>query len=123
MTTFEPDPRTLVRRTDALTSQRAAVDVLGSPRQAQRVRILEAIRSAGDRGLTWEQAGEATAVTNAWRRVSDLLNAGLIEPVRDGRGLEVTRSLSSGRRGRVYRLPTPASGPGGQLGLFGGSGA
>ena len=98
------DPRTLARTSDPLTSQLAAVDVLGSPRHSQRQRILAAIRAAGADGLTYEEAGDAAGVKNAWRRVSDLLQLQLIEPRHDAHG-DVTRTLSSGRAGRVYTTP------------------
>jgi len=55
------------------------------------------------RGLTYEEAGELAGVEDCWRRVSDLLNLGLIEPI-FFRGRPCTRMLSSRRRGRIYRV-------------------
>lgn len=102
MSMRDPDPRALARSSDAFTSHLAANDVPGNPRHSHRVRILAAIVEAGGTGLTWEQAGENAGVTNAWRRVSDLKNLGLIQPARTDTGDVVVRPMTSGRCGQVW---------------------
>ena len=105
----DPNPRALARSTDATTSHRAAHDAPGNPRHSHRVRILAAIAEAGPSGLTWEQAGDRADVANAWRRVSDLKNLGLIRPARTDAGDVVTRPMTSGRCGQVW-VTTEAGG-------------
>ena len=114
---LDPDPHTLVRRDDAFTSHLAAVDTAGN-RRTHRVRILQALTAAGDDGLTYPEAGEATGIDpiETMRRISDLLNAGLAIPLTDYVGRAVVRRLPSGRLGRVYAVANPATDP--QQALF-----
>ena len=84
------------------------------PRHSHRVRILAALTVAGPRGLTWEEAGNDAHVEEAWKRISDLKNMGLVTVAHDDRGQTVTRRLSSGRLGQVWRVadaPDVAVGP------------
>jgi len=90
------EPRTLARVSDPETSQKAAV---AAERRApsQRDRLLSAYMTAGDRGLTDEEAGAAAGLSGSgyWKRCSDLRNLGLIAP------LGPVRQVSSGLMAQV----------------------
>lgn len=91
---FDPPPRTLVRLEDPETSHAAARTLSGKAGTMRR-RLLETF-AQGD--YTAEEAASMAgyrAADGAWKRVSDLANAGLIEWGGD------TRQASSGRRQRV----------------------
>jgi len=95
------------RSTDPETSK-AAARLLGGKAGTMRRRLLDyygivgSVRPSDTRwGATAEEATEDcgyTAADGAWKRVSDLLNAGLLEDT--GR----TRAGSSGRQQRVLRI-------------------
>lgn len=99
-----PDPAQLARVTDPDTSKAAAVK-LGGKAGTMRLKLLREFNTArsyaASQGLTSEEAGEFagyTAEDGAWKRVSDLLNAGLIEDSGE------QRRGSSGRMQRVLRI-------------------
>ena len=93
------DPATLARGTDPETSREAARRLRARNRDA----ILQAIRAHGP--VTYTEAGYLAGITGVEpaRRISDLIRLGLVEPVLDDEGRELTRQLPSGRRGRLYR--------------------
>lgn len=98
-----PDPRTLARVTDPETSQTAAWRLSGKAGTMRRV-LLECYTHDG--GMTAEEAAIRagfTAEDGAWKRVSDLLNAGLLEDTGE------TRPGRSGRQQRVLRITTTGS--------------
>ena len=87
----------LHRATDPDTSAAAAAS-LGNPVVAMRRTLLQQYHLARLNGLTAEEASYAAGYTpadGAWKRVSDLQNAGYVEDT--GR----TRSANSGRQQRV----------------------
>jgi len=91
------DPREHARTSDPETSH-AAARALGGKAGSMLRDLLEAYGTAD---LTAEEAAEErgyTAADGAWKRVSDLTNAGLVEPTGE------TRPASSGRQQRVLRI-------------------
>lgn len=65
------------RADDPSTSQRAALDAL--PRVgSQRRAAYEAIRAAGDRGMTYDEVEEATGISGVWKRISELKQGGWV---------------------------------------------
>lgn len=94
-----PGPRALARRSDPGTSKAAARDL---ERESMLAALLKEFARAD---LTAEEAAQRARL-DPWassKRVSDLLNAGHIEPIIvDGEPL--TRKGSSGRQQRVLRV-------------------
>jgi hypothetical protein len=90
------EPRALARSSDPDTSRQAAA---AAERRApsQRDRLLSAYMTAGDRGLTDEEAGVSAGLSGSgyWKRCSDLRNLGLIVP------LGPLRQVSSGLMAQV----------------------
>ena len=86
------------RSTDPATSHLAALK--HQPRAgSQRARILDAIADAGSRGMTAAEAGRATGINGAWKRVSELAQGGHITEA----GIRV--DPESGANGTVYIVP------------------
>lgn len=102
------------RTTDPSTSHRAGASVTVTARSAAARILREHDRVSRNpactslwAGLTDEEAGLLAGVRAAHKRVSELLRAGLLEPVvLDGEPLE-RRSTVTGRDGRVLTI-TPA---------------
>lgn len=97
-----PKPRALARNSDPSTSKQAAAFLT---RETMLRSLLQEFARAD---LTSEEAA-ARCNLDPWavsKRVSDLLNAGHIEPVYE-HGEVITRPGSSGRQQRVLRI-TPA---------------
>lgn len=94
-----PGPRALARRGDPGTSKAAA-------RNLERESMLAALLTQFARAdLTAEEAAQRASL-DPWassKRVSDLLNAGHIEPILVD-GEPMTRAGSSGRQQRVLRI-------------------
>ena len=93
-----PEPHTLARATDPHTSL-AAAKALGGKAGTMRRRLLFAYRQIEE--LTADEAAEQagySAEDGAWKRVSDLLTAGLIEDT------GYTRAGRLGRQQRVLRI-------------------
>jgi hypothetical protein len=89
------DPRFLSRRTDPHTSHAAAAEVAPTLGRIQ-AQMFEAFRNAPN-GLTPDEAEIAAGLhVGARRRVSELHNAGLIEPNGD------TRPGRAGKAQRVF---------------------
>lgn len=100
------------RRRDRSTSTQAALDV--APRTgSQRRRALEVIAAMGINGATadeviraLEQTGQRIAVNGVARRVTDLLQAGAIEPAPfihdDGTPGVIARRTRNGSHATVY---------------------
>lgn len=91
------EPRTLYRVSDPDTSAAAAV-MLGGRAGTMRRTLLDTFKR-GD--WTSEEASDLagyTAADGAWKRVSDLLNADLLEPTGE------TRPAKSGSLQRVLRI-------------------
>jgi hypothetical protein len=90
------EPRALARSSDPQTSKEAAA---AAERRApsQRDRLLSAYMTAGDRGLTDEEAGVSAGLAGSgyWKRCSDLRSLGLIVP------LGSLRRVSSGLMAQV----------------------
>jgi len=100
-----PTAEKLARRTDPATSKEAAASL-------HRNTLLRSLLiEFGRADLTAEEAGTRAGLDESsgyWKRVSDLLNAGYIEPVIvDGEML--TRIASSGRQQRVLRITSKGS--------------
>lgn len=76
----------IARATDPQTSQDAAAKT--EPRRGtQASQLLALYRAYGHKGLTDAEAETYSLIKGAWKRCSDLRNAGLIRPngeVRDG---------------------------------------
>ena len=103
------DPRFLARRGDPHTSHAAAAEVAQTLGPIQAA-MLNAYRRAGDDGLTPDEAEVAAGLhVGARRRVSELHNAGWIEP----NGL--TRPGRAGKAQRVFVIVRT------QTDLFGGT--
>jgi hypothetical protein len=90
------EQKPLARRVDPSTSQRAAGQHR-LRRGTQRHQLL-VVFASGPGGLTAEEAGVATGIDGAWKRVSDLLNDKLVEDTGEER-----RSLK-GSAQRVLRI-------------------
>jgi hypothetical protein len=99
LTDRAPKPKALARSSDPATSKAAA-------RSLSRESMLRVLLAAfGHKNATAEEAATAAEV-DPWaasKRVSDLLNSGLIE-VAIVNGNEITRRGSSGRFQRVLRI-------------------
>jgi hypothetical protein len=99
LTDRAPKPKALARSSDPATSKAAA-------RSLSRESMLRVLLTAfGHKNATAEEAATAAEV-DPWaasKRVSDLLNSGLIE-VAIVNGNEITRRGSSGRFQRVLRI-------------------
>jgi hypothetical protein len=81
------------RNTDPGTSHAGARDVaIRAGTQKHRL-LLEFYRHRShDDGMTADEAGEAAGLTTGhWKRVSDLINEGMLEPVLDSAGFPKTR--------------------------------
>jgi hypothetical protein len=94
---FDPEPRKLARSSDPDTSH-AAARMLSGKAGTMRFRLLWVFKF---NEYTAEEAAfhtDFTAADGAWKRVSDLLNDGLIEPTGE------TRPGTSGRQQRVLRI-------------------
>ena len=90
----------LARTTDPVTSHNAAKTLV---RETMMKKLMEAYAEAGTDGLTAEEASSNAGYSpadGAWKRVSDLITAGLLED--SGH----TRKGSSGRQQRVLILST-----------------
>ena len=100
-----PGPGALARRSDPATSKASA-------RKVERESMLRALLMQFARAdLTAEEAAEQAglgASDGYWKRVSDLLNAGHIEPI-IVEGELLTRPGSSGRQQRVLRVTMSGS--------------
>jgi len=101
----------LARRSDPATSRDAA-EALEVARRVYR-QLLDAFGSAGDAGLTDEEAIARAGLDSSggwWKRCSELRGLGLIEPTG-----EVRRSPTTGRGRMVCRVTSgrvPATGEG-----------
>jgi len=76
----------IARATDAETSHDGAARI-EPKRGTQASQILAMLRAYGDKGLTDAEVEQYTLIRGAWKRCSDLRNAGLIRPngeIRDG---------------------------------------
>jgi len=103
-----PDFHTLSRSGDPETSHDAA-ESLSEGRKTMALKLLKAFEQHPE-GLTAEEASDIcgySADKGAWKRVSDLKNAGYLRP-KTVDGVEVTRLSSSNRSQRV--LTTTYSG-------------
>jgi len=100
-----PGPGALARRSDPATSKASA-------RKVERESMLRALLMQFARAdLTAEEAADQAgigATDGNWKRVSDLLNAGHIEPI-IVEGEPLTRPGSSGRQQRVLRVTMSGS--------------
>lgn len=98
------DASQLARSSDPTTSREAA-ESLSDYRKTMAKSLLKAFKENSE-GLTAEEASLLcgySAEHGAWKRVSDLRNAGYIEPkIVDG--VEATRVSSSNRKQRVMVL-------------------
>lgn len=95
----KPDPRTLARSADPQTSHDAAARLDAGRAGTIRRRLL--VQFGRFPNLTADEATSAAGfepADGAWKRVSDLINLGLIEATGD------TRPGSSGREQRVLRV-------------------
>ena len=102
--TQAPKPRALARNSDPSTSKQAAASL------ARETMLRSLLQEYARADLTSEEAAERCNL-DPWavsKRVSDLLNAGHIEPVYEN-GEVVTRPGSSGRQQRVLRITTAGS--------------
>lgn len=98
------DNRELARNTDPDTSKEAAAAVSASARATMCANLLAVYRDNGP--MIAERAAELAGYTpkdGAWKRVSDLLNAGLLVDT----GERVT--ASSGRKQRVLTVTSLAA--------------
>jgi len=106
---FDVDPRRRARADDPETSHDAA----DLDRRTHSRRTLEAIAAVGP--CTSEEAARAAGLTHAqaWRRIPELIEAGLVRVHVDEAGEIVRRRQSSGSDGRLYELEdgTPADRP------------
>lgn len=99
LTDRAPKPKALARKSGPATSKAAA----HSPNRESMLRVL--LLAFAQQSATAEEAANAAEV-DAWaasKRVSDLLNAGMIE-VAVANGKEIQRRGSSGRFQRVLRI-------------------
>lgn len=99
-----PAPFALARKDDPGTSKKAA-------RSLERESSLMALLSEfATRDLTFEEAAHAAGIDpwQASKRVSDLANAGYVEPIITEDG-PLTRKGQSGRQQRVLRITMPGS--------------
>lgn len=99
-----PKPTALARRSDPSTSKKAASSL------ARETMLRALLQEFARADLTSEEVA-ARCNLDPWavsKRVSDLLNAGHIEPVYEN-GEVVTRPGSSGRQQRVLRITTAGS--------------
>lgn len=95
----------LHRMTDPTTSIESAGDPKRT-RATNRLKVLAAFNAPGIKELDYVRAAVICGLSESatWRRVSDLLNLGLIDVVLDDNGNEARSVLPSGRTGRVYAI-------------------
>lgn len=94
-----PEP-VRARSTDPRTSHSAAASLDNAKSLCLILLRVYAERSGG---LTDYEAGRVTLIEGAWKRCSDLRNAGLIAPVREGDKI-ATRPGPSGRAQQVCAI-------------------
>ena len=99
-----PAPFALARKDDPSTSKKAARSL---ERESSLMALLTEFAS---RDLTFEEAAYAAGIDpwQASKRVSDLANAGYVEPIVTDDG-PVTRKGQSGRQQRVLRITMSGS--------------
>jgi DNA-binding transcriptional ArsR family regulator len=92
------------RRSDPVTSHMAAADA-SRHAPTNRQRALEALRRAGEQGLTDFELAAATglAQTSVGVRRKELRDAGLVEAVTDSSGALVKRPAPSGSMAIVWK--------------------
>jgi hypothetical protein len=107
-----PDPEPLPPHNGSPTSREAAESVRDHVSRL-RAAVLDAIRSAGERGMTTDEVEVATGLIHqcASPRLIEIRRMGLIAEARDATGEVVKRPTRTGRRAVVYRAaiaPEPA---------------
>jgi hypothetical protein len=104
-----PQPHTLARSSDPVTSKAAARGVAYRA-GSQKARLLAAY-AAHPEGLTDEEAAGLAGLlhTGFWKRCADLRNDGVIAPVVTPAYVLVTRAASSGEQVMVCRMTAPSS--------------
>jgi len=96
----EPDPKTMARSTDPVTSKQAALQV-SKRAPSQQVQLLQTFANGVE--LTDEESGDLTGLSKKpkccyWKRLSELRQGGYIEDT--GR----TKASSVGEQQRVCRI-------------------
>lgn len=100
---LDPTGKPLARATDPATSHAGAMAVRLRAGSQKHALLMEVYRHGA---LTADEAGNAADLlhTGYWKRISDLLNEGLLEPVLDSSGYPLTRPGRSGSGQRVLQV-------------------